>query len=54
MEATQRENQRPLCFDPNWKYIKAVETDIMKRFRSMGWTPPSELKEQQDETKQTV
>jgi uncharacterized protein (DUF2235 family) len=52
MEAIESKKQIPLCFDPTWKYVKAVETDIMKRFRSMGWTPPSELKEAKDEAKQ--
>ena len=30
------------CFDSNWVYIKAVETDVIKRFKAMGWIPPSE------------
>jgi hypothetical protein len=28
--------------DPNFKYIPAAKTDILKRFRAMGWVPPSE------------
>jgi hypothetical protein len=32
--------------DPNWKYIPSASTDILKRFREMGWIPPSELKSQ--------
>lgn len=54
MEATQQRKPAALCFDPNWKYIKAVETDIVKRFKSMGWTPPSELREVKDESEKTV
>lgn len=30
--------------NPNWKYIPAAATNIMERFRAMGWVPPSELK----------
>lgn len=28
--------------DPRFKYIPAAKTDIVKRFRAMGWVPPSE------------
>ena len=30
--------------DPDFVYIPAANTDIVKRFRAMGWTPPSELR----------
>jgi len=30
--------------DPNWRYVPSASTDILKRFREMGWIPPSELK----------
>ena len=30
------------CFDSNWVYIKAVETDVLKRFKALGWKAPSE------------
>ena len=32
------------CYDSNWVYIKAVETDILKRFKALGWKAPSELR----------
>ena len=32
------------CTDPRFVYVPASQTDIMKRFRAMGWVPPSELK----------
>lgn len=32
------------CTDPAFVYTPAAQTDIMKRFRAMGWVPPSELK----------
>lgn len=35
----------PLVDNPNFKYVPASSTDIMKRFREMGWVPPSELKQ---------
>ena len=35
---------RASLLNPNWKYIPAAQTDIMKRFRAMGWVPPSEKK----------
>jgi hypothetical protein len=28
--------------DKNWKYIPSVSTDVMARFKAMGWVPPSE------------
>ena len=31
--------------DPDFVYIPAANTDILKRFRAMGWTPPSELRQ---------
>lgn len=37
--------------NPNWRYIPAAQTDILKRFRDMGWVPPSELKAKQGESK---
>jgi len=30
--------------DPNWVYIPASQTDVLKRFKQMGWIPPSEVK----------
>lgn len=30
--------------DARFKYVPAAKTDIMKRFRAMGWVPPSEQK----------
>lgn len=30
--------------DPNWKYTPSFATDILARFRAMGWVPPSEAK----------
>jgi hypothetical protein len=30
--------------DPNFVYIPAANTDVLKRFRALGWVPPSELK----------
>ena len=32
------------CYDSNWVYVKAVETDVIKRFKSLGWKAPSELR----------
>ena len=32
------------CFDKDWVYVKAVETDVIKRFKSLGWKAPSELR----------
>lgn len=31
-------------FDANFKYIPSIKTDIVKRFRKMGWVPPSETR----------
>jgi len=34
--------QRARCLDPDWKYIPAVSTNVLQRFKDMGWQPPSE------------
>ena len=34
----------PRLTNPNFVYIPAAKTDILKRFRDLGWIPPSELK----------
>jgi hypothetical protein len=35
---------RPSLLNPNWRYVPAAFTNIMDRFRAMGWVPPSEAK----------
>jgi hypothetical protein len=35
---------RPSLLNPNWRYVPAASTNIMDRFRAMGWVPPSEVK----------
>lgn len=30
--------------NPNFKYVPSNRTNILARFRAMGWTPPSEVK----------
>lgn len=37
-------SKRTGLLDPNFKYIRWYATDIMARFRAMGWVPPSEIK----------
>lgn len=36
--------QRASLLNPDWEYIPAASTDILARFRAMGWVPPSEVK----------
>ncbi len=40
--------QRASLLNPDWKYVPAVSTDILDRFRAMGWVPPSEVKDGRD------
>jgi hypothetical protein len=35
---------KPSLLNPNWRYVPAADTNIMERFRAMGWVPPSEAK----------
>jgi hypothetical protein len=28
--------------NPKWVYTPAVATDVLKRFKTLGWVPPSE------------
>ena len=50
MKQTQQEQQptwlaqRSSLMNPNWRYVPAASTNIMERFRAMGWVPPSEVK----------
>ena len=50
MKQTQQAKQpswlaiRPSLLNPNWRYVPAASTNIMARFRAMGWVPPSEVK----------
>ena len=30
--------------DSKWVYIPSSQTDIVKRFKALGWIPPSELR----------
>lgn len=42
--STAQKPKTPNILDPRFKYIPAAKTDIVKRFRAMGWVPPSEKK----------
>ena len=33
---------KPGWLDPNWVYVPARYTNILKTFKLMGWIPPSE------------
>jgi hypothetical protein len=33
---------KPDWQNPKWVYIPAVATDVLKRFKEMGWKAPSE------------
>ena len=28
---------------PEFKYINSAQTNVLERFRAMGWVPPSEV-----------
>lgn len=34
----------PSVFDDEFKYVKAMDTDISRTWRKMGWLPPSEYR----------
>jgi hypothetical protein len=34
----------PSVLDPEWKYTPASSTNVLQRFKAMGWVPPSEKK----------
>jgi hypothetical protein len=33
---------KPDWQDPKWVYIPAVATNVLARFKTLGWKPPSE------------
>jgi hypothetical protein len=33
---------KPDWHNPKWVYVPAMATDVLKRFKEMGWKPPSE------------
>lgn len=33
------------CFDKDWEYVSSCKTNIIDRFKKLGWIPPSEVKE---------
>jgi hypothetical protein len=35
---------QPNLMDPQFKYIPAASTNVMQRFKALGWVPPSEKK----------
>ena len=35
---------KPDWQDPKWVYIPSSQTDILARFKALGWIPPSELR----------
>jgi hypothetical protein len=32
----------PSWQNPKWVYVPAVATDVLARFKKLGWKPPSE------------
>ena len=30
---------------PEFKYVNSAQTNVLARFKALGWTPPSEVKE---------
>jgi hypothetical protein len=44
-DTTQTIKKRAGVLDPKFVYIPSFSTDILKRFRALGWVPPSELKD---------
>jgi hypothetical protein len=36
--------QQPSLLNPAWKYIPAASTNVLARFKALGWVPPSEAK----------
>ncbi len=46
-------NEGKRMCDPDFTYVPSTKTNIVESFRKMGWTPPSELKSLQEESKRT-
>jgi hypothetical protein len=44
VDKTAQPTKPVTLLNPQFKYVPAAKTDILKRFRDMGWVPPSEKK----------
>ena len=42
---TNNEKQIAKCYNKDWEYVASHKTDIIERFKKLGWTPPSERKQ---------
>lgn len=36
--------KKPSIFDPAFKYVDSISTDITVRWRKLGWKPPTEYR----------
>ena len=46
VEAVQPPPVPPSLLDPSWKYTPSSATNVLQRFKAMGWVPPSEVKKE--------
>jgi hypothetical protein len=40
----KKQQPMPSVLNPKWQYVPASSTDVLARFRSLGWVPPTEKK----------
>jgi hypothetical protein len=46
MDNKKQQQQQPIpsVYNSQWKYTPASSTNVLARFKAMGWVPPSEEK----------
>jgi hypothetical protein len=39
-----QQQPQPSLLNPNWRYVPSASTNVLQRFKALGWVPPSEQK----------
>jgi hypothetical protein len=44
MNDNKKQQPIPSVYNSQWKYTPSSSTNVLARFKAMGWVPPSEKK----------
>lgn len=51
-KVTKVEKLKAPLLDPAFKYVSSAATDVQATWRKFGWTPPSEVKAQNEKAQE--